>query len=122
MSSVNTHQITRPTIIYIEGNIGCGKSTLLSKLAATYQRSTQITVIPENVDKWNNTKVNGVGILELFYQDMDKWRGLFECTILKDRFDILREYAVNMKDNQLLIIERSAESSKEVFVRDGGCT
>jgi hypothetical protein len=47
-------------------------------------------VIPENVDKWNETKVGGVGILELFYQDMDKWRSLLNETIIRDRFDILR--------------------------------
>ena len=55
-------------------------------------------VVPENVDKWNEVRVDGKGILELFYQDMDKWRSLFECTILRDRFNILREHATNMKN------------------------
>jgi deoxyadenosine/deoxycytidine kinase len=75
-----------------------------------------VHVIPENVDKWNEVCFEGKTILELFYQDMDKWRSKLECTILKDRFKIIRDQATAIKNNNLLIIERSAESSKEVFV------
>ena len=65
----------------------------------------------------NNTKSN-----TCCKRALRNTRSLFECTILRDRFNILQENATNLKNGEILIIERSAESIKEVFVRDGGCT
>ena len=104
---------TSPIIVSVEGGIGAGKSTLLDKLA-----SRGYVVVPEPVSFW--TEFAGVNPLQHFYTDPKRWSFAFQVHVLQTRVDALRcAITADARTDivQLIVIERSVLSDREVFVR-----
>lgn len=84
----------QPILISIEGNIGAGKSTLLSKL-----RENNWTFIDEPVDTWSGlVDEENKNILELFYQDKNRWSYSFQNCALLTRFHNIETTIDSIRD------------------------
>lgn len=104
-------------IISIEGNIGSGKSTLLDLLRKKYNENQNIIFVDEPVSEWNEIKDGEKSILELFYNDKEKYSFTFQIlayiTRLRKLLDVLEK---SNKDN-VIICERSIYTDKYVFAK-----
>jgi deoxyadenosine/deoxycytidine kinase len=108
---------TSPIIITLDGNIGAGKSTLLAAIAAAIP---EVTVVPEPVGTWLTLKnAAGKSLLELFYEDTDRWAYTFQnCAILTRLLEtqkILRSYKPTPGKLPIIITERSVLTDRYVF-------
>ena len=63
----------RPRIVTIEGNIGAGKTTLINLLKEKYKNDDRIVFLEEPVDTWEKITQDGKNILELFYENQQKY-------------------------------------------------
>ena len=57
----------------LQGNIAAGKSTLLDILD-----DLRFDVVPEPITKWQQTTSAGGNLLELFYNDTERWAYTFQ--------------------------------------------
>lgn len=99
----------RPFTVCIEGNIGSGKSTMLEyfeKYAPSFQ------CIPEPVDKWMNC--GGFNLLELFYQDTNKWAMSFQMYVMLTLVEELNKTT----SRPVRVMERSLASSRFIFTKN----
>lgn len=105
------------TIYFLEGNIGSGKSTFLKIISSEIESKNikNVEVIYEPVDIWQ-----GMGLLEKFYQDRERWGYTFQniAFITKmmeiDKLDSKKTY----------IIERSPYTDMNCFAKlcyEDGC-
>lgn len=96
-------------IYFVEGNIGAGKTTFLKKL----EENPEYQVIYEPVDKWSEIKNSeGKNMLELFYQDPNKYSYLFQSMAFITRCENFHKIDFTKKK---VFIERSPFSDKNVF-------
>lgn len=97
-------------IYFIEGNISSGKSTVVSNL-----ESLGYKVYQEPVDVWETRYVNkdGKNILQLFYEDMEKWSFHLEVIIMKTRFKRIQDAI--QSNQEIVFIERSLLTDRHVF-------
>ena len=105
------------SIIYtIDGNIGAGKSTLLEALKEKVKDNDSIIFVEEPVDLWSQVQVNGVTILEKFYQDSSKYAFPFQMMAYISRLSSIRKV---IKDNpsKIIISERSLLTDKYIFAK-----
>ena len=97
----------------LEGNIGAGKSTLLNLLGTEIPN---ISVLQEPAHKWYNTD-NGLSLLNLFYQQPDRWAFTIETLAMISRVkDHTNE---QKKKNQIIVMERSIYSGYYCFAKNG---
>jgi len=107
-------------LISLDGNISSGKTTILQELNGI---SPFVTVIYEPIDKWNNIKnSDGKNILEVFYENQDKYSFVFQINALFTRYKLLEKSINDAKKQelstgleQILIIERSIDSDCHIF-------
>lgn len=133
-------------IISIEGNIGSGKSTLcnmVKKYFSTFKshQSSNINYhfIDEPVEEWEKIRdetQENKNMLELFYEDQDRYSFVFQTTayitriqyiknridaIIKDRMaDIEKIRCNNIPFNHvkhIIILERSIQTDRNVFAK-----
>ena len=101
-------------IIYVEGNIGSGKTTFV-KLLNKYYHNSQKQIILEPVDEWIALEdVDGVNILEKFYDDQEKWSFSFQMNSFISRVKKIQD-ADNKK---ILFVERSVFTDKHCFAEN----
>jgi len=95
-----------PNVVCVEGNIGCGKSTLLKNCEiAGY------TVLQEPVNQtWNK-------YLPLLYSDPKRWGCTFQLEVLH-WFNKLRTLILPSLKDQIIVIERSPQSSFYIFCQN----
>lgn len=94
----------------IEGSIGSGKSTILSELS----KNTNVEVISEPVDIWENLKNDdNKSLLELYYKDPSKYSYLFQTMVFMTRIRKLETPQVK----NVRISERSVWTDRYVFVK-----
>jgi len=112
-----------PTLISIDGNIGSGKSTLIEFLKKKCKDNTNITFLEEPVNQWiNTTDNNNKNVLQMFYEDKNRWSYIFQNFAFITRATILLK-AIKMNSTNLLskkkviISERSVETDKYVFAK-----
>lgn len=101
-------------VISIEGNIGSGKSTILNILKS---KLSDVIFINEPVDEWFKIKdKSNRNMLELFYDDKNKYSFVFQITAYITR---LRKLIEILKDNndKIIICERSIYTDKYVFAK-----
>ena len=101
-------------VISIEGNIGSGKSTILNILKS---KLSDVIFIDEPVDEWFKIKDNNnKNMLELFYNNKNKYSFVFQITAYITR---LRKLIEILKDNndKIIICERSIYTDKYVFAK-----
>lgn len=116
-------ELFSPLYISIDGNIGAGKSTLLSRLEKqTLFTKRSVYCLPEPVDRWG-------GLLERFYSSPKSYAFEFQMDVLRTRmeqhFEIDQERSTftaeelgAKKYRDVVITERSMETSLHVFVED----
>ena len=103
----------------IEGNIGSGKSTLLAslkdKLIEVY--GIPVIYIPEPVKEWENIQSkDGKNMIELFYEDQNKYAFSFQMMAYITRLHYLRE-EIAKYPKCILISERSLMADYHVFAQ-----
>lgn len=108
-------------IISLEGNIGSGKSTLFKALKETCDpdclQEKKIIFLEEPVDEWCQIKdTNNHSILDLFYQDMNKYAFSFQMMAYISRLKKLKE-TVEKYPNAIVITERCLQSDKNIFAK-----
>ena len=103
-------------IISVEGNIGSGKSTILDILRRKYNENENIIFVDEPVSEWNQIKDDGKTVLELFYQDKNKYSFTFQVMAYITRLRKLLE-AIDNNPNKVIICERSIYTDKYVFAK-----
>tara|TARA_B100000902_G_C27319999_1_gene923740 strand:- start:3328 stop:4113 length:786 start_codon:yes stop_codon:yes gene_type:complete len=112
-----------PTLISIDGNIGSGKSTLIEFLKKKCKDNTNITFLEEPVSQWiNTTDNNNKNVLEMFYEDKNRWSYIFQNFAFITRATILlkaiKKNSTNIFSKKNIIIsERSVETDKYVFAK-----
>jgi len=102
-------------IISVEGNIGSGKSTILKILRKKYN-DNNIIFVDEPVAEWNQIKDGDKTILELFYQDQNKYSFAFQVMAYITRLRKLLE-AIDNNPDKVIICERSIYTDKYVFAK-----
>jgi len=103
-------------IVTIEGNIGSGKSTVLEILQVYFKDNKKVFFVDEPVSEWNNIKDGGKTILELFYENKEKYSFSFQILAYITRLRKLLD-AIDDKSNEIIICERSIYSDKFVFAK-----
>lgn len=76
-------------LISVEGNVGAGKSTLIELLK---DRHDDWIFIPEPVGEWSAIKnQDGQSLLEMYYEDKERWSYSFQSCALLSRFQNIQE-------------------------------
>ena len=105
-------QSDEPVQISIEGNIGAGKSFLVKHLQE-HLNLPGVRLVQEPVGEWERFKnEQGKSILELFYQDTERWGFTFQQMCMLSRALALKQQA---KGAQVLLHERSVGADAHVF-------
>lgn len=99
------HVSGKRTII-VEGNIGAGKTTFLNHMA----RNANIQIFPESIEKWTN--LNGINLLELMYENPEKWSYTFQNYTLLTHF----ENHLKTCEKDIKLMERSIYGARYCFV------
>ena len=103
----------------IEGNIGSGKSTFLASLKDNLKEVYGIPVIyiPEPVKEWEEIKSeDGKNMIELFYEDQNKYAFSFQMMAYITRLHYLRQ-EIAKYPKCILISERSLMADYHVFAQ-----
>lgn len=103
-------------IISIDGNIGSGKSTALKFLKDIYKNNTNIIFIQEPVDTWIEIKDDNKNILEMFYENQEKYAFPFQMMAFITRYNLLLE-TIKSNPDSIIITERSLYTDKLVFAK-----
>jgi deoxyadenosine/deoxycytidine kinase len=112
-------------IISLDGNIGSGKSTLLQEIR---NKLHDVHIVDEPVAQWTSLKnAKGKSLLELFYEDKNRWSYTFQNCALLTRLKNIQKAVENIDTTisspQVIITERSVLTDKHVFAEmlyDGG--
>lgn len=99
--------VRKPFSILVEGNIGVGKSTFLKQ----FERNMNIEIIYEPIEMWRD--LNGSNILDLMYQDTQKWGFPFQSytTLL-----MLKNHE-KPTEKKIKMMERSVFSGRYCFTK-----
>lgn len=109
--------------IAIEGNIGAGKSTLFDNIQGymnEYELNTDnhIVFLREPVDLWENVKnEEGKNMLELFYENPQKYAFEFQTMALTIQIKLLDETLKNNPQCTTIVSERSFSAGHNVFTK-----
>jgi deoxyadenosine/deoxycytidine kinase len=104
-------------IISLDGNIGAGKSTLLQEIR---NKLHDVHIVDEPVAQWSALKnAKGKSLLELFYEDKNRWSYTFQNCALLTRLKNIQKAVENIDTTisspQVIITERSVLTDKHVF-------
>lgn len=104
--------MTTPIVLSLEGNIGAGKSTLLEAIRVAMP---DIEVVVEPVGEWLSLKTaDGKSLLELFYEDKQRWAYTFQNCAILTRMRLLKQVLQSTK-KAVIITERSVLTDRFVF-------
>jgi deoxyadenosine/deoxycytidine kinase len=116
--------MSRPRIISIEGNIGSGKSTILDKIEDAYHQMgrTDVVILREPVNEWSSFKDCDISgkektILELFYQDSQKYSFVFQILVYLSIKNSIQKAILQHPECKIIICERSILASRNVFAK-----
>ena len=102
----NTNQI----IISIEGNIAAGKSTFLRVLNANRKElGEEFEILKEPVTEWQNVEGSGINLLDLLYQDINRYAYIFESYSLYTK---TKRWNDMVSQAPLVLTERSIQTDK----------
>lgn len=104
---------SKPLILSIEGNIGAGKTTFLKIIQSSMNSSFE--VIEEPVSEWKKitggTKDQEANLLELFYNEPNRWSYAFQSYCFFTRMKEWIKIKESLKPN-VYFFERSIHSDK----------
>jgi deoxyadenosine/deoxycytidine kinase len=119
MSRLKIIKMTKPIIIFIEGNIAVGKSTFLrsvGKVTSMRGKPVNIQCIFEPLDMWKKlVDSEGKNILERFYENMKENAYAFQSYAFLTRVKMLEEISPTA---DFIFIERSVASDNNVFAKN----
>ena len=102
----------------VQGNIGSGKSTLIHYLQSLYKdcEDKRVCFLQEPIDEWNTIKdSDGTTMIELFYNDQDRYAFGFQMMAYISRLVILKQA---LKDGyDIIISERSLDTDRNIFAK-----
>jgi deoxyadenosine/deoxycytidine kinase len=103
----------QPPILVVDGIISAGKTTLIENVVPLLEeKGLKVAVIPECVDEWEKC-----GILNVFYNDPQRWGYTFQTKAFRDRVTKIKEvYEKRQHEVDLFILERSP-STDRIFMR-----
>lgn len=109
----------RPRILSVEGNIGAGKSTLVEALKERYAHDPSILFLQEPVDVWSTVQQDGKTILELFYENQEKYSFAFQILAYSTRLELIEKAVQDATANgvKTIVMERSLEADKNIFAK-----
>jgi len=100
-------------LITIEGNIGSGKSTMINRIREQYP---QYKIVDEPVGQWMNMKDNeGKSLLQLFYEDKNRWSYTFQNAAFITRYLAAYEAMAKETEPTIFISERGILTDRYVF-------
>lgn len=105
-------QEKKQKIIIVEGNIGAGKSTFLSMI----KRYLAVQVVPEPHEQWQQV-VDGQNLLDMFYNDTNRWAYTFQTYAFLTRVMKQQEMAL-VNPYPIQILERSVFSDRYCFAKN----
>tara|TARA_Y100000817_G_C16839150_1_gene537191 strand:+ start:646 stop:1338 length:693 start_codon:yes stop_codon:yes gene_type:complete len=104
-------------IFSLEGNIGSGKSTILRGLKRQLRTDNSVIFLLEPVDQWEQIKdKNGVGILEKFYGDQERYAFSFQMMAYISRLSLLKK-TIRENPGCHVVTERSISTDRNVFAK-----
>ena len=117
MTTLST--VNRPQIITLEGNIGAGKSTFLEKFKDYCRDRNDILFLQEPVNIWGKVKQDDKTILELFYENQEKYSFPFQMLAYHTRYELLKDaIEIAIKTGvKTIIMERSLEADRNIFAK-----
>jgi deoxyadenosine/deoxycytidine kinase len=105
-------------VVTVEGLIGAGKSSVKEALeVACAADGLDVVFVDEPVDTWAEfVDGDGVGILELFYQNQSRWAFSFQMMAYISRLERL---ATARRENpgKLIVAERSLAADHRTFAK-----
>lgn len=106
-------------IISVEGNIGAGKSTLVEALKQRYANRNDILFLQEPVDVWSKIKQYGKNILELFYENPQKYSFAFQILAYTTRLQLIEGAVEYAQENGIntIVMERSLDADRNIFAK-----
>jgi len=96
-------------VIRVEGNIASGKSSFLRNFENLVQ-DKQFCTVYEPLSEWEKS-----GILEQLYTNPKQYTSLFNTNAL---FTQIKQYNKYMNCNKVVLIERSLQSTRKVFIEN----
>lgn len=110
---------------FVEGGIGAGKSTLIATMEQRLRAAgiDNLVVVPEPLERW--TDVDGTNLLELFYEDPQRWAYTFQVHAMSTRVTAVRQAidaflerraSTDEVDELVVMCERSVFTDRFVFV------
>lgn len=111
--------------ISIEGNIGAGKSTLLTHLKEYLKYTNfeniedKIVFLKEPIEIWQNTAdpTTGKNMIELFYENPNKWSFAFQVMVFSSQQRIIEETLTSYPNCKIIVSERSVEAGRNIFTQ-----
>jgi deoxyadenosine/deoxycytidine kinase len=104
--------MSEPIVLSLDGNIGAGKSTLLALLRTAMP---DVEFVDEPVGEWMTLKNSeGKSLLELFYEDKQRWAYTFQNCAILTRLRTIKEALATTK-KRVVITERSVLTDRFVF-------
>ena len=108
----------RPYIISIEGNIGAGKSTFVAELKILYADRKDIVFLQEPVDAWAEITQDGKTMLELFYENQQKYSFGFQVMAYMSRLRMIKAEVENASSVvRTIVMERSLDADRHIFAK-----
>jgi deoxyadenosine/deoxycytidine kinase len=125
MSSSSAISSSNVMFISIEGNIGAGKSTLLTHLKEYLKYTNfeniedKIIFLKEPIEIWQNTvdPVTGKNMIELFYENPNKWSFAFQVMVFTTQQRIIEETLATYPHCKIIVSERSVEAGRNIFTQ-----
>jgi deoxyadenosine/deoxycytidine kinase len=120
-------QQQRVKIVSLEGNIGAGKSTLITNMSKFFNivkteekynhLKNKVVFIEEPVHLWKEVidPVSGKNMLELFYENPEKWSFAFQIMVITTQEQMIDEALKKNPECELIISERSLEAGMHIF-------
>ena len=104
-------------LISIEGNISSGKSTIMKSLKEELKSSNYI-FLPENLNEWDKFRDSeGIPLFQSFCEDPEKYGFAFQILVLSSQLNALQQASRTDLDSAVIIVERSLQTSLNVFGR-----
>jgi deoxyadenosine/deoxycytidine kinase len=120
-TSANQKIPFKPILVSLEGNIGAGKTTILRDLKVKHPEWVSIDEPVETWSKIQNEK--GQGILEVFYNDRNRWSYTFQNCALLTRFENIEKKINQVKEKNnkegvhIFLTERCLDTDYYVFTK-----
>lgn len=107
--------ISKKTIISIEGNIGVGKTSIIELLKKNLGESADF--IYEPVDEWIAIKdKDGKNLLETFYEDKKRWSYTFQNVAYITRMSSIVE-KIDRSHKKIIVLDRSLLADLNTFAK-----